>query len=791
MDEKPSKTILRTATQYTIVDAEPTANRGGQRDTSSERDPLDSRIDGNILTTPTRVLENCGVGFPDPFSERIGPVQTIEKSVALHKVLNGDGSAIDQKQANPAKGPEKLHPFNARYLIGEEIGNGGMGLVYRGWDLQLQRDVAIKIIREDHYGNQQHLLRFLREARIASQLRHPSILGIHEFDSEPSGSAYIIMDLITGKTMGQAIADAIDDESKRQSLLSTFFQICQAMAFAHANGVVHRDLKPANIMVGDYGIATVLDWGLAKILGTGVFLSDNLCEELLIPLTLTNIEYPVEHPNSNFDTLYGTVMGTPYYLAPEQARGEVVDYRADVFSLGSILCHLLTGSPPFVGNKLFEVYQKSVSGDMSDAFDKLDRCGAPIPLVHLAKRCLDPNVSTRPKDASFLVESLKAYLESGQRRAEEELVRFFDLSLDLFCIANTEGYFWRLNDNFSRTLGYTAKELTSKPFIEFVHPDDRSDTVNEITKLSRGKPTIQFINRYRHKDGHYISLEWTARSVEDEGVIYAVARDVSERLQLEEEKRRVEADYFQLSEIVDSASDAIIGKNLDGLIQSWNTGAEKLFGYTSDEMVGKPITKLLPSDRLNEETTILRMLREGRRVEHFETVRVHKSGALLDISVCISPIRDASGKIIGASKIARNIVTQKKLESELEKSRKSLVEFAENANVPLHCVDQAGKIVWANNAELNLLGYTSDEYLGQPIARFHANQETISDIFNQLIQGNSLSHYRAQLIAKDGSIKDVAIYSSAFQENGNLIYTRCFTIDLTPLRGEENTMAQI
>jgi serine/threonine-protein kinase len=739
LDEKPSEKILRTSTKYTIVDADPSAMKNDQSATGCEPDPVDSLSEATLLTAPTHVLEKFGAAVAEPRSEIIGPAQAVDKSSALHQLLHGDmlhgdARATDQQKTASPEGLENIHLFNARYLIGEEIGKGGMGLVYRGWDLQLQRDVAIKIIRKDHQGNPQNVLRFLREARIASQLRHPSILGIHDFDVEPSGSAYIIMDLISGKTIGQVIAETIDDESKRHSLISTFFQICQAIAFAHANGVVHRDLKPANIMVGDYGMVTVLDWGLAKIVGTGVFRSDTLREELLIPLTQTNSEEPFDQPNSNFDTLFGTVMGSPYYLAPEQARGEVVDYRADVFSLGGILCHLITGSPPFVGNKLFEVFQKSVSGDMSDAFDRLDRCGAPIPIVHLAKRCLDPNVTNRPHDASFLVESLKAYLESGQRRAEEELVRFFDLSLDLFCIANTQGYFWRLNDNFSRTLGFTTKELTSKPFIEFVHPDDRLDTVHEITKLSRGEPTIQFINRYLHKNGHYISLEWTARSVEGEGVIYAVARDVSERLHLEEEKRRVEADYFRLSEIVESASDAIIGKSLDGLVQSW-----------------------IP----------------------------------LDISVSISPIRDASGKVIGASKIARNIATQKKLESELEKSRKALVEFAENANVPLHCLDHTGTIVWANNAELNFLGFTSEEYIGQPIARFHAKQETISDIFKQLTQGKSLSHYRAQLIAKDGSIKDVAIYASAFQETDSLIYTRCFTIDLTPLRCQENTKAKI
>ena len=138
-------------------------------------------------------------------------------------------------------------------------------------------------------------------------------------------------------------------------------------------------------------------------------------------------------------------------------------------------------------------------------------------------------------------------------------------------------------------------------------------------------------------------------------MIYAVARDVSERLRLEEEKCRVEEDRFRLAEIVESASDAIVGKNLDGLIQSWNSGAEKLFGYAAEEMIGQPITRLLPADRLDEETEILRILREGGRVEHFETVRLDKSGARIEISLSISPIRDAKGKIIGASKFARKI----------------------------------------------------------------------------------------------------------------------------------------
>lgn len=735
-------------------------------------------LDGSQSVGLTQVIENPSGGCSAPSSDANSVVRSTDEAVADGRTSQHDGGRSCRQKVSSGDGPERFRPFNDRYRIAEEIGSGGMGSVFLGWDRQLQREVAIKVIREDLRGKKRQSQRFLREARIASQLGHPGVLGIHDFGVDPSGSAYIIMDLITGQTLEQAIEETIDLESKRESMLTTFYQLCQAMAFAHAHGVIHRDLKPANIMVGDYGLATVLDWGLAKALGPVALRAEDAVDETRGPISESIIDEPGHQSEGSFDTVFGTVMGTPYYLAPEQARGEVVDYRADVFSLGGILCHLLTGHPPFRGEKLFDVFQQSFQGDLSFAFDHLDRCGAPIPVVRLAKRCLDPDANVRPENAGQLVAALKEYLESGQRRAEEELVRFFDLSLDMFCIANTQGYFWRLNDNFTRSLGYSAQELTSVPFIDFVHPDDRPETLDEILKLSRGVPTIRFINRYRHKNGHYVVLEWTARSLEAEGVIYAVARDITKRIRLESEKTRIESDRLRLSEIVDSASDAIIGKDLDGIVQSWNLGAEKLFGYTAAEMVGGRIHKIIPPDHLEEEAEILERIRRGERVEHFETVRIDQAGERIDISLSVSPIRDRFGTIIGASKIARNINKQRTLESELEKSRKTIIDIAENANVPLHCVNRTGTILWANDAELNFLGYDREEYIGQPIAKFHANQKTIEDIFCQLIEGKTLAHYRARLVAKDGSIKEVAIYSSTFREDGQMVHTRCFTIDV-------------
>lgn len=698
MKDQSSKILPLEGNPETVHEALVDLKRADPSPTGQQPPRSESTGGNSKFNSPTEILLDHSGGAPDLVFEVVCPEEPDGTSGDPDSSLQKHDTQESEQVASLLVRNKTFRPFNERFWIGEQIGTGGMGFVHLGWDLNLQRYVAIKLIRHDRKADKQVVHRFLREARIAGRLRHPGILGIHDFYIEPTGSGYIIMDLITGKTMEQAIAESKDDESKRLSLLTTFLQICQAVSFAHASGVVHRDLKPANIMVGDYGLATVLDWGLAKVVGTKGAQNDPLEEESegdeVLPMVLERIS-----PSQDcFSTQFGTVMGTPYYLAPEQARGESVDYRADVFSLGGILCHLLTGSPPFVGEKILDVYQQSASGDVSRAMDQLDRCGAPTSIVLLAKQCLDPNVSNRPENASSLVRVLKAYLESGQRRAEEELVRFFDLSLDMFCIANTQGYFWKVNGNFTRTLGYTSKELTSLPFIEFVHPEDRIGTLNEVNRLSKGELTIQFRNRYLKKNGQYIWLEWNARSLKDEGIVYAVARDITERIELEEEKKRIESDRFRLSEIVESASDAIIAKDLNGVVQSWNSGAENLF------------------------------------------------------------------------------------ESELAKSQKAFIDFAENANIPLHSVDQSGTIIWANNAELNFLGYCRHEYVGQPIAKFHADQEAISDILRLLRQGESIAHYVAKLMAKDGSIKDVAIYSSAFQENEGKFHTRCFSIELSPDR---------
>jgi PAS domain S-box-containing protein len=179
-----------------------------------------------------------------------------------------------------------------------------------------------------------------------------------------------------------------------------------------------------------------------------------------------------------------------------------------------------------------------------------------------------------------------------------------------------------------------------------------------------------------------------------------------------------------LSAIVDSSDDAIISKSLDGIITSWNRSAERLFGYTADEAVGQPITILIPHDRLDEEPEIIARLKRGERVDHFETIRKHKDGRLLDISLTISPVRDLNGNIVGASKIARDITESRKMLTALKRSNAVLEQFAHSAShdlqEPLRTVKIFGEILQQHSDRLDPVGLNALHHLQEGATRMES-----------------------------------------------------------------------
>jgi PAS domain S-box-containing protein len=288
------------------------------------------------------------------------------------------------------------------------------------------------------------------------------------------------------------------------------------------------------------------------------------------------------------------------------------------------------------------------------------------------------------------------------------------------------------------------------------------------------------------------------------GTIWIVAHDASRRFDAEDLRVMTSLSTFaaaayqtvlalnatqQFSAIVESSDDAIISKDLNGTITTWNRGAERLFGYTAEQIIGKSVNILIPPDRQEEEPTIIERIRRGERIEHYETVRLRKDGSRIDISLSVSPIKNAEGKIIGASKIARDITERKQVDEALRHAEQEFRDFVENASVGMHWVGPDGIILWANRTEMAMLGYSAEEYIGHHIAEFHADRPVIEDILRRLSNRETLHDYEAILRCKDGSIRHTLINSNVLWEGDNFVHTRCFTRDITERKQSEAHVA--
>jgi serine/threonine-protein kinase len=351
-----------------------------------------------------------------------------------------------------------------RYQLQGEIARGGMGAVIKGRDVDLGRDLAIKVLLESHRGNSQVVRRFIEEAQIGGQLQHPGIVPVYDLGTCADRRPYFAMKLVKGRTLAsmlqaRAVRSAVGAGSVRRPdrvepggpgradacgpgrgtepppteirpptdglptyddlprFLSIFEQVCQTMAYAHARGVIHRDLKPSNVMVGSFGEVQVMDWGLAKVLARGGVADESPVGTDSDPPGETVIMTVRTGPaGSGSESQAGSVLGTPAYMAPEQARGDVerLDERVDVFGLGAILCEVLTGRPPFAGPTREEVRARAARSDLADALGRLDACRADAELIALAKDCLTAEPEHRPRDAAEVARRMSAY-QTGVR----------------------------------------------------------------------------------------------------------------------------------------------------------------------------------------------------------------------------------------------------------------------------------------------------------------------------------------------------------------------------------------
>ena len=497
---------------------------------------IQSRLQEQQALGPERASGYCGkpdMLFPGP-EEDVGAPPSLQTGKS--EALSGPGPGQGDDRSDETKFcPEGL-PIEGqvaavesmRYQTYGEYNRGAMGVIYKGFDTHLGREVALKFLHKEHRNNQGLRDQFIHEARITARLQHPGVVPVYELHQSSGNDLFFTMKFVDGRTLKELLAARSYHFHDLPRFMNVFEKVCQTMAYAHSLGVIHRDLKPANVMVGKFGVVRVMDWGLAKIL-------DGQHAGEPIPETGENggrgrMRGLVSDPNDDGEAasglVLGKVMGTLAYMAPEQANGEIdhLDKRVDVFGLGAILCEILTGRPPYIGRDPEELYRKAVRADLGDAVSRLDSCLADTQLVSLAKYCLKADPGERPQDGRAVAKTVTAQLEADLNRSALDLARFFELSPDMFCLASLDGYFQRVNENFTRVLGFSKAELVSRPFLDFVHPDDLPQTLLQMGKLSHGLPVVRFKNRYRDVDGNYRWFEWTAKSIPEEGVIFAIAR---------------------------------------------------------------------------------------------------------------------------------------------------------------------------------------------------------------------------------------------------------------------------
>ena len=344
------------------------------------------------------------------------------------------------------------------------------------------------------------------------------------------------------------------------------------------------------------------------------------------------------------------------------------------------------------------------------------------------------------------------------RRSHEERARFASIvqnSDDAIIGKTLEGIVTSWNAAAEHIFGFTPKDMIGQSIKKIIPPELHHEEDMILARLRQGLSVQHYETERVTKSGRRIFISLTSSPIRDQqGFIIGaakIARDITVRRQADELRNRLAA-------IVESSDDAIISKNLDGVITTWNKGAEIMYGYTAEEVIGQPITILIPAERVDEEPAIMERLKRGEKIEHYETVRRRKDGTLMDVSLTVSPVKDSTGKIIGASKIARDVTLQKQMERALQESKTQLEQKVAERTASLRETTQ----------QLETFCYTIAHDLRSPLRGQQSFAQILLEDYGESIDAKGKT-YLERIVASarrlDTLIVDLLAYSRLARED--------------------------
>ncbi len=294
------------------------------------------------------------------------------------------------------------------YRLGERIASGGMATIYKAEDTRLNRTVAVKVLSSTNCTDE-FIARMSQEAKVIASLEHPGIVPIHDFGRLPDGRVFYVMKYVEGKTL----ESFVESEPSLTARLRVFQKVVEAVSFAHSRQIIHRDLKPANIMVGAYGEVLVMDWGIAAQL-------ESKSRSPIRKVVDFVLEQTSKQEGEEIDTAHGTLLGTPAFMSPEQARGEseMIGQRSDIYSLGAVLYFLLTGRPPFQGTSAQEIAERAAAGELIPPREVDRSIQKQIEAVCLKAMAVEPDA--RYQTSTELSADVTSYLDGSPVSAYRE-----------------------------------------------------------------------------------------------------------------------------------------------------------------------------------------------------------------------------------------------------------------------------------------------------------------------------------------------------------------------------------